>query len=99
MTDKLLTSFRIHCDAAGSAGLDVGADQASIILGQKVQRNGTQELWDFVLILAKKGDNGQLETRIVLCHPDWDDPIELASIESSRGALKVELARDEPRPP
>ena len=90
--------FRIHCDAATAGALDVRADRASIAFGQEVLRNGAQQVWDFVLVLADQKDN-RLTTRILLCHPDWDEPLEVASIESNGESLKVGLGQSEPRPP
>ena len=88
--------FRIHCEAAGSGALDVCAERTSTSFGQQVLRNGHAQLWDFVLVLAQQGSDGTLKTRVLLCHPDWDDPLEIASIESSPENLNVRVGTEEP---
>ena len=91
--------FSVNCDAGGSGGLQTGSDHLSIKVGQTIFRNGLQEMWDFVLVLAQEGTDGELKTQILLCHPDWDDPVELACIESSREGVTVGLTHDSSQPP
>src|SRR5437016_3156065 len=90
--------FSVNCDAGGSGGLQTRSDHLAIKVGQAIFRDGLQEMWEFVLVLAQQGIDGDLKTRILLCHPDWDDPVELACIESNREGLKVGLTHDYSQP-
>jgi hypothetical protein len=51
-------------------------------VGQRIWRKGAEEIWDSVLILCENGDDGKLVTKVVVCHPDWDQQLQIASIES-----------------
>ena len=96
--DKKGKPFRIHCDASAEGALDVRADRASVAFGQTVLRNGCRQVWDFILVLAEQSEN-LLTTRVLLCHPDWDEPLEVASIRSDGETLRIELSRVESHPP
>ena len=47
-------------------------------------------MWDFVLVLSDRKD-GLLTTRVLLCHPDWDEPLEIAAVESDPEKMKVQV--------
>ena len=84
--------FRVQCNAAEFGALDVSGERASVICGQTILRNGVQELWDFVLVLANRTEDGTLTTRVLLCHPDWPEPQEIVSIHSNPQTISVRIA-------
>jgi hypothetical protein len=88
--------FQIRCDARQSGALTVVTDQISVTVGQVLRRDGTEQMWDFLLVLSKRKKNGTLVTRVLLCHPHWDDPLEIALIESDSENWGVRLGREEP---
>ena len=59
--------------------------------------NGRQQLWDFILVLANRDRDGTLRTRVLLCHPDWDEPVEIAEVQSNGDKTIVNLARSQAR--
>jgi hypothetical protein len=64
-------------------------------LGQRIVRNGAEQLWDFVLVLAKQEGDGTLSTRVLLCHPDWNEPLQVVSIQSTSAGIKLSIAEPE----
>lgn len=74
--------FLVSCDAAESGQFHSGAKCASITLGQLIVRGSAEEMWDSVVVLCQEEADGALAIRIVLCHPDWDEPREIACLRS-----------------
>lgn len=91
-------NFHIRCNAAQSGSFEVDATEVSLSVGHRIARESRHEMWDFVL-LSCRAVEGQLTTRILVCHPDWDEPLELASIRSDGPSLRIELAQTESHPP
>jgi hypothetical protein len=92
------TAFQVRCDAGQSGSLLASTDYISITIGQSVRRDGTEQMWDFVLVLAKRGSDGALTTRILLCHPEWAEPLEVASVQSCPVGIDLRIANREPVP-
>jgi len=98
-------TFEVRCNASEDGQLHVKTNALSIRVGQRIWRKGAEEIWDSVLILCEKGDDGNLVTKVVVCHPDWDQQLQIATIESSssnRGtpaaALRCDLTQIHVRP-
>jgi hypothetical protein len=88
--------FHLHCDADTAGGFNAITERVSVVVGQAIVREGAEQMWDFLLVLSKLEANGTLATRVLLCHPDWDDPLEIALIESNSETWDVRLGREEP---
>jgi len=75
-------AFQIDCSANPVGSFRTGADSLSVKIGQRISRFGAEEIWDSVII---HGDaNGdEITVRILVCHPAWDEPQEIACIRSS----------------
>jgi hypothetical protein len=75
-------AFGIDCSANPVGRFQAGADSLSVKIGQRISRFGAEEIWDSVII---QGDtNGdELTVRVLVCHPSWDEPKEIACIRSS----------------
>ena len=86
------TPFFLRCNAAGSGNFETSCNQFSVAAGQKITRAGIEEIWEFVLMTAKEAEDGTQIIRVLLCHPDWDEPLEIAAIESDLEQMKIELA-------
>ena len=90
------SAVRVSCDA-GTAGSFAGTGhKVSVRVGHSILRDGTEQMWEFLLVLSKREKNGKLATRVLLCHPHWDDPLEIAVIESDSENWDVRLGREEP---
>jgi hypothetical protein len=90
------TAFQVRCDAGQSGALSASTDRISVTVGQSVRRDGIEQMWDFVLVLAKRESDGALTTRILLCHPEWAEPLEIASVQSSPAGINLHIADSEP---
>ena len=74
--------FLINCDAGESGQFHSSAKRASITVGQRILRDGAVEMWDSVVVLCQVEAGGALAIRVVLCHPGWDEPREIAHTRS-----------------
>jgi hypothetical protein len=90
--------FEIHCNANDDGHLHVRTHSLSVRVGQQVRRNGTTELWDSVIILCEETHHGTLSAKVIVCHPDWEQHLQIAHIQSrasepnpSSPALELDL--------
>ena len=75
-------SFRVRCDAANMGQFLAETDSLLVRIGQRIRRRGTQETWDSVAIEGTAQQDGTLVVRIIVFNPDWDEPLQIASIRS-----------------
>ena len=47
-----------------------------------MSREGTEEIWDSVLVSCGEAEGGSLEVEIRFFHPDWDEGRQIALIKS-----------------
>ena len=76
-------SFEVRAHAGSAGHLEVGTDAASVRIGQRIRRQGHEEIWDSLVIECKQRADGTLVTEVVVCHPDWEEPVRVASVESN----------------
>ena len=74
--------FEVSCHAGDAGHLDVASDAVSVRIGQCIRREGKQELWGSVLVESKEQDDGCLLVEVLVYHPEWDEPVTIASIRS-----------------
>src|SRR5260370_19584355 len=74
--------FEIHCDAGDAGRLHAKTNSVSVRVGQRVRRNGAAEIWDSVIILCEETQQGTLSAKIIVCHPDWEQQLQIAHIQS-----------------
>ncbi len=75
--------FEVRCHAGDAGHLEVCSDSVSVRVGQRIRREGKEELWGSLLVECKEQDDGSLAVEVVVCHPDWDEPVRIASIQSN----------------
>lgn len=75
-------AFQIDCSANPVGSLRTGADSLSVKIGQRISRFGAEEIWDSVIIRGDT-DGNDLTVRVLVCHPAWDEPQQIACIRSS----------------
>jgi hypothetical protein len=75
-------TFEVHCNAGDAGGLRAKTNSVSVRIGQRVRRNGATETWDSVIILCEETQQGTLSTRVIVCHPDWEQQLQIAHIQS-----------------
>jgi hypothetical protein len=75
-------SFRVRCDAGNMGQFLAETDSLLVRIGQRIGRRGTEETWDSVAIGSTAQQDGTLVMRIIVFNPDWDEPLQIASIRS-----------------
>jgi hypothetical protein len=75
--------FEVRCDAGRAGHLQVASDSLSVRVGQRIRQEGKEELWGSLLVECKEQDDGSLTVDVVVCHPDWEEPLRIASLRSN----------------
>ncbi len=75
--------FEVRCHAGNAGHLEVASDAVSVKIGHRIRREGKEEFWGSLLVECKEQDDGSLAVEVVVCHPDWDEPLRIASIHSN----------------
>jgi hypothetical protein len=47
-----------------------------------MRRNGAADIWDSVIILCQENEDGNLSAKVIVCHPDWEQHLQIAHIQS-----------------
>jgi hypothetical protein len=74
--------FQLRCDAAGAGSFSAITDRLSVTVSQKILRDGEEQIWDTVVVHSAAQPDDTLRTRVLLCNPEWDEPLEIANVES-----------------
>src|SRR5206468_12149010 len=72
----------VRCRAGKAGELFVGEESVSIKVGQRLRREGGQEIWLSVGVYAKEEEDGTLVDQVLVFNPDWDEALQIASIKS-----------------
>ena len=75
--------FEIRCDASPNGQLHVKSQALSVAISQVISDGQIQESWQSVLIICEESPDGSLSTKIIVCHPDWDQNLQIACIKSA----------------
>jgi len=84
--------FAVRCHARGDGALHVGADSVSVQVGQRVLRNGAEEMWYSIGIYAHEDEHGSLVVRVLVLNPDWDEALQIARVTSRPGDMNCQTA-------
>jgi hypothetical protein len=76
-------NFNVHCNAGDPGHLAVSSSSLSVRIAQRILRDGRAGTWESVLVTCKEQADGMLFVEVVICHPDWDEPLRVASIRSN----------------
>jgi hypothetical protein len=92
--------FKVWCNAGDTGHLEVQSDRASVRIGQRIEGAGSTEIWESVLVKCREQENGVLVVEVIICHPDWEEPLKIATLESNlrdsrpeQMALKCDLSQ------
>jgi hypothetical protein len=83
--------FEVRCHAGNAGHLEVVSDAVSVKIGQQIHREGKEEFWGSLLVECKEQDDGSLTVEVVVFHPDWDEPVRIASIQSNPSDEKAAM--------
>jgi hypothetical protein len=79
---KEKSKFEVECRAGTAGSLQVGSESLSIQIGQRLLKDGSNEIWHSVAVYADEDENGSLVIRVLVSNPDWDEPLQIARITS-----------------
>jgi len=85
-------NFEVRAHAGSAGHLEVGSDSASVRIGQRILRNGHEDIWDSLLVECQERPDGTITVDIIVCHPDWDEPVRVATVESNPKAGPTEAS-------
>ncbi len=74
--------FHVFCNAGEHGCLCVGSDTLVVNIGQRILRDGRAEMWDSVVVKCCKAEDGSVAVRVLLCNPDWEEPLQIACVRS-----------------
>jgi hypothetical protein len=88
--------FEVRCNANHNGQLQVKTHALSVAVSQLINGNGSDAMWQALLVICEESEDGSLTTKVIVCHPDWDQNLQVASIRSCIGehgkpAGRVEL--------
>jgi len=92
--------FQVNCDAGAHGQLRVASGTLVVNVGQKIVRDGRTEIWDSVVVKCSEGQDGSCTVTVLLCNPDWEEPMQLAclrSYEDIRCQVKLHISSILPR--
>jgi len=95
MSDR---KFEVRCNASDDGQLQVRTHSLSVAVGQLIRRKAGEEFWQSLLVICEENQDGSLTTKVIVCHPGWDQNLQIASIRSctcehdtSEPSLEVDL--------
>src|SRR6266851_7809301 len=74
--------FHVDCEAGEGGSLHMATDSFSISAGQQIRRGQDVETWNSVGIYSRQEVDGSLSLRIIIFHPDWEEPLQIACLRS-----------------
>jgi hypothetical protein len=78
--------FVVRCDATPNGHLQVATQALSVAVSQSIKRDTTEEMWQSVLVICEENEDGLLTTKVIVCHPDWEQNLQIACIRSTAPA-------------
>ncbi len=74
--------FEVHCNAGDAGQLHAQTGSVSVRIGQRVLKDGTTEIWDSIIIVCEETRPGTLSAKVIVCHPDWEEHLQIAHLQS-----------------
>lgn len=75
-------NFRLSCDAGNTGKFQAESDSSWLRVAQRIRRSGKEKMWDSVTIECTSEQDGTLILRVIVFNPDWQEPLQIASIRS-----------------
>jgi hypothetical protein len=74
--------FEVRCDAGPNGQFYVRTHSFSVAVSQLMERDKSGEMWQSVLIICEESEDGSVSTKVIACHPEWDQNFQIACIRS-----------------
>jgi hypothetical protein len=91
-TSPVCAKFKVFCKAGDAGHLDIASDAVSVRIEQKIGRAGAQEMWESLHVTCNEQEDGSLAVEVVVFHPDWEEPVRIASLRSRPADLSPAAA-------
>jgi len=75
--------YEVRCVAGPHGELHVKSESLSVSISQAIRRNGSEEMWNSILIICERDEDGAISAKVIVSHPDWDQNLQIAAIKSS----------------
>src|SRR5882762_7659219 len=75
--------FKVRCHAGDSDHHELASDSVLIQIEQRIRRESKEEIWVSLQVKCDEREDDSLAVQVVLCNPDWDEPLRIASIQSN----------------
>jgi hypothetical protein len=79
---RQLQQFRAKCSADGGDSVCTATKQLSVWIGERIRRQGAEEMWHAVAVHCREEDDGTLVVQILIFNPDWDEALQIACLRS-----------------
>ncbi len=76
------SDFQVNCDGGEAGQFRMAAGTLSLTVSQRIRCNGIGELSDSLVLVCQPEDNGALVVRVLVCNPNWHEPLQIACIRS-----------------
>jgi len=88
--------LHLVCRATPAGSLQVAADNFLVAAGQTIETDGLSLPWEAVLVIGSRKGEEESSIRVLICHPEWDQPLQIALIRmaSKSGGGKPRLDCD-----
>lgn len=64
----------------------------SVLVSQWIRRNRREELWNSVIVRCDEEPDGTMTVRVIVANPDWDQPLQIACLQSRPGDAKSDTS-------
>ena len=75
-------NFEVRCNANHNGQLQVKTHALSVAVSQLINGNESEGMWQSLLVICEESEDGSLTTKVIVCHPDWEQNLQIASIRS-----------------
>ncbi|MGH7744927.1 MAG: hypothetical protein ACREQ5_09005 [Candidatus Dormibacteria bacterium] len=79
---KTKSNFLVDCHADQAHRFLAEADSVWVNVGQRVRLRNMNQIWESIAVECKEQEDGSLLVRVLVFNPDWDEPLQIASIQS-----------------
>jgi hypothetical protein len=74
--------FKVSCRVDDENRFCIGSGSLSVTVSQRIRCDTGEEMWESVAVYAEEDEEGTLLVRVLVFNPDWDEPLQIASIRS-----------------
>ena len=89
---KLGDRFGVNCNARDAGSLTANTDSLSVMASLRIHRENATEFWQCIGVYSNVEEDGGLMLQVVIFHPDWEEPLQIAHLRSRPQASSSAVA-------